>query len=274
MNRHWFAGELETVASFWRLYRRDGITFGFTSHDRDLVFDDIRHRASPGLVHSAVRLTSGLEPDSAEAHGAFTHEAITSDDIAQGCYDSATVEMGLVDWRNMEHKTLFGGSIGAVNHDEFEFTAELESAKSVLRKEPVPRTSPSCRALFCGPGCNLPAPRFTHEVFIGAVDPQTQEISLSGDALDPMLLLEGTLRWIDGPAAGSSHRIVAINDGKLVLDPVLRTRPNAGTRAIAREGCDHRVQTCADRFGNVANFRGEPFLPGNDSISRYPVSEA
>jgi len=36
------------------------------------------------------------------------------------------------------------------------------------------------------------------------------------------------------------------------------------------EGCDKRLETCLSRFGNVVNFRGEPFLPGIDLLTRYP----
>ena len=38
-----------------------------------------------------------------------------------------------------------------------------------------------------------------------------------------------------------------------------------------REGCDHTIATCASRFANAANFQGEPFLPGNDILARYPT---
>jgi hypothetical protein len=38
-----------------------------------------------------------------------------------------------------------------------------------------------------------------------------------------------------------------------------------------QEGCDHTIATCAARFGNAINFQGEPFLPGNDSLTRYPA---
>ena len=36
------------------------------------------------------------------------------------------------------------------------------------------------------------------------------------------------------------------------------------------EGCDKRLATCSQRFDNAANFRGEPHLPGNDLLTRYP----
>ena len=43
-----------------------------------------------------------------------------------------------------------------------------------------------------------------------------------------------------------------------------------GLRALLNEGCDHLLATCASRFGNAANFQGEPFLPGNDLLAQYP----
>ena len=42
-----------------------------------------------------------------------------------------------------------------------------------------------------------------------------------------------------------------------------------GSRALAMEGCDHTLETCATRFANAVNFQGEPFLPGNDLLTRY-----
>jgi hypothetical protein len=36
------------------------------------------------------------------------------------------------------------------------------------------------------------------------------------------------------------------------------------------QGCDKRAATCAERFANIANFRGEPHLPGFDLLTRFP----
>ena len=44
----------------------------------------------------------------------------------------------------------------------------------------------------------------------------------------------------------------------------------AGTLALLTEGCDRQMATCAGRFGNGVNFRGEPYLPGMDLLTRYP----
>jgi hypothetical protein len=39
-------------------------------------------------------------------------------------------------------------------------------------------------------------------------------------------------------------------------------------------GCDRRLTTCRERFGNVANFRGFPHIPGNDFVLKYPRGDA
>jgi uncharacterized phage protein (TIGR02218 family) len=35
-------------------------------------------------------------------------------------------------------------------------------------------------------------------------------------------------------------------------------------------GCDKSLDTCISKFNNVANFRGLPFIPGNDTVVSYP----
>jgi uncharacterized phage protein (TIGR02218 family) len=269
MSRIWFASELETVATFWRIMRQDGITFGFTSHDRDLWFDGILHSASPGMVPSSIRRSADFEPDSAEVEGALTHESIASADIVEGRFDGAQVRIGLVDWEDGNREILYRGAIGSVIEEAGRFTAELVSRKADLLRDPVPRTSPSCRAGFCGPGCTLSAAFFTHEATVGAVDLEENSVSLNGGPA-PGDLIGGWLRWLDGPHAGRAMTIMTEGTSGLVLDSPLDATLALGLGVIVREGCDHTLDTCATRFGNAVNFQGEPFLPGNDLLSRYP----
>src|SRR3546814_20987330 len=42
--------ELVGLAFCWRLDRRDGVSMGLTSHDRDLMVDGLISRASPGML--------------------------------------------------------------------------------------------------------------------------------------------------------------------------------------------------------------------------------
>ncbi len=269
MTRAWFSGDLETVATFWRVLRSDGVALGFTTHDRDLWFDGVLHRAAPGMVPSAIHRSADLDPDSVDARGALSHDAIGAGDLALGRFDGARVRIGVVDWESGERHVLHAGAIGTVAEEDGWFSAELVSRKAELLRDPVPRTSPACRARFCGPGCNLNPARFTREVVLAGLDADANAATFI-DAPDPADHAGGMLRWLDGPQAGIAAGVMGGSDA-LVLDVPVDPATPAGTRALLREGCDHTLDTCATRFGNAVNFRGEPFLPGNDLLTRYPV---
>lgn len=228
------------------------------------------YRTVAGLVPSAIRRSADFEPDSAEVQGALSHDSISATDLALGRFDRARVLIGLVDWESLETRVLYRGAIGTVAEEAGQFTATLQSRKAELQRDPVPRTSPSCRAAFCGPGCTLSAARFEHAGQVSGSDLAANSVTLDA-AVDPALLVGGHLRWLDGPLAGITMGIVALSGGALVLDQPLDIQPEPGNRVLLREGCDRRLETCASRFGNAVNFQGEPFLPGNDLVVRYPV---
>jgi uncharacterized phage protein (TIGR02218 family) len=268
VTRRWFGAELETVSTYWRVARPDGVTLGFSSHDRDLWFNGVLHQSAPGMVPSAIRRTTTTEPDSAEMQGALDHAAIRAVDLEVGRFEGAAVEVGLVDWETGESEPLFAGRIGTVSQGDGGFSAELLSAKAALGRELVPRTAPTCRAVFCGPGCTLSPARFTHELRVAAIDAPRGMVRFAGWA-DAGPLLWGSLRWTDGAEAGLSFAILDQDGGWIGFDRSLPPNLAPGDRAVALEGCDHTLDTCASRFGNAVNFQGEPFLPGNDLLVRY-----
>ena len=270
MSHVFLASELEGVATFWSIKRRDGVALGFTSHDRDLTFGSLTYRAAPGMVPSAIRRTADLRRDAVEVQGVLAHDAISAEDLEAGRYAGARVAIGLVDWETLDHAVLFNGELGNVSREDGSFEAELRSAKAVLEIDPVPRTSPTCRAAFCDAACGLSPARFTHLVQVTTVNAESGGVEVKGghSMIDA---LHGQFKWLEGPHAGLTMQIIGQEDGLLVLDQPLSLAIAAGTRAYLREGCDHTVATCAARFGNAANFRGEPHLPGNDLLARYPT---
>lgn len=223
------------------------------------------------MIPSAIRRTAQLEVDNAEVHGALAHDAISDTDLRAGRYDGARIAIGLVDWETLERATLFHGEIGAIEEQSGQFTAQLRSAKASLEIDAVPRTSPSCRAVFCDAACKRNPAHHTHLALVASVDVEQSKV-LFPAAPDPADMLHGQLRWLDGPLAGLTMHVLDVDATGLTLDHAFDTPPVSGNRALLREGCDHTIATCDARFGNAANFQGEPFLPGNDLLSRYNTS--
>ena len=76
---------------------------------------------------------------------------------------------------------------------------------------------------------------------------------------------------MDGPQAGVTMAMTGALEDALTLDSPVDPATPVGSRISLRQGCDHTLTTCSERFGNAINFRGEPYLPGNDLLARYPV---
>ncbi|MEM6856813.1 MAG: DUF2163 domain-containing protein [Pseudomonadota bacterium] len=265
--RVFFDRELDSVATFWRVFRRDGVALGFTSHDRDLVFSGLRHRAAPGMIPAAIRITSEISDDSAEVEGALSHDAISEADLAAGLFDEASIVIGAVDWETLEHETLYSGQIGQIEDDRQGFSAQLRSSKHILDHDLVPRTSPTCRTTFCARGCGLSATRFTTRCAITGIDEVDNRIEISSNVNGN--LIDGQIRMLGGPQTGLVFGILDVGGQWLVLDRPLAEGIATGIAVEVQEGCDHTLATCTDRFRNAHNFRGEPFLPGNDLLARY-----
>ena len=86
----------------------------------------------------------------------------------------------------------------------------------------------------------------------------------------------GKVTWLTGANTGVAAEIknwdAATSQVTLFLPP---TFPVAdGDTLTLTVGCDKRRETCIDRFANIANMRGEPFLPGLDVALSYPSPHA
>ena len=80
----------------------------------------------------------------------------------------------------------------------------------------------------------------------------------------------GRLRWLDGANGGLASEVLASSGAVVTLAEPPAFVVAAGTRVSIEDGCDKLFATCRDRFANLANFRGEPHLPGVDLLTRYP----
>ncbi|ALE17998.1 FAD/FMN-containing dehydrogenase [Altererythrobacter epoxidivorans] len=147
--------------------------------------------------------------------------------------------------------------------------AQLQSAKANLERSFVPLTSPTCRARFCGEQCGLSSRFFEHFLELDLVDLDSNVVDFSVD--DPALFLDGMVRFTEGPQTGLSFNIIGVSEEGFLLDKAIAAETKPGMKALIIEGCDHLLATCGNRFDNAANFRGEPFLPGNDLLTRYPT---
>lgn len=260
-----------TIAFCWRLQRRDGVTLGFTTHDRDLVIAGLVYRAAPGMLPSAVTLIDGFDAGTMDVSGALTSAAISEADLASGRWDGARVRLFAADWAAPESEQLLlaRGEFGAVSIEGAGFTAELRGPAALLDRPVVERTSPECRANFGDTRCRVDlAPRTRLTRVAAVIDEATIEVESASGEAGPYAY--GSLRWISGANSGLAATILRASGPRLTLRDPVAFDVTIGDRAEIVDGCDKTFETCRNRFANSDNFRGEPHLPGNDLLTRYP----
>ena len=261
-------GELSSLALCWRLERADGAGIALTSHDRELTIDGATHVPTPGILPAAITRSLGLEPNSSEVSGALSTDALDPADLSLGRWDSARAELAAVDWRDPQAAgiELLSGELGNVSIAGDGFTAELEGAAAKLEGPICPSTSAECRAQFGDKACRVDLSGRTLKAIVTSAD----EGVLTLDHQVGTDYVLGRLRYLSGGNCGLAAVVLSAEGNEIRVRDVPRAAVDPGTRVELREGCDKRFQTCAERFANAENFRGEPHLPGNDLLTRYP----
>tara|TARA_R110000824_G_scaffold25838_9_gene89623 strand:- start:4138 stop:4956 length:819 start_codon:yes stop_codon:yes gene_type:complete len=270
MSLDWLDREVTSSAYLWRLERADGLALGFTSHDRDLFIEAFRYRAAPGMVPSSIALSDSLDIDNVEIAGVMTSAAIAEADLDAGRWDGALLYISLVDWEQPEAEPLplICGEFGEIVRSGDSFTVEMLGATSFLDEPIAPLTSPTCRAEFGDRLCKLSLHRHQREGRIMTISNGDIEVDTLGGAAADFAF--GSLRFLEGPNCGLSYAIFDGQGDAVILADLPSQPVDLGTRVLLTEGCNKNFATCRDRFANSINFRGEPYLPGNDLLTRYP----
>jgi uncharacterized phage protein (TIGR02218 family) len=271
----WWQAPLSTLTLCWRLDRADGVSLGLTTHDRDLTIGGLVYRARTGMLPSAVKQSDGFDVDTLDIDGALTDDAITVADLRAGRWDGAGLTLFAADWRDPAAPPLViaRGEIGdvsmqgALDDGSGAFTAELRGPTALLERPVVEQTSPDCRADLGDRRCRVDLSLHRRVARLAAVAGRV----LTLDSAEPVpdAYRYGRLRWLDGANAGLAVALAGSAGATVTLRDPPAFAPEAGARVELLGGCDRLFATCCNRFDNAENFRGEPFLPGNDLLTRY-----
>ena len=271
-------GDVLTLATCWRLARRDGVVFRATDHDGDLEVEGETYRARAGYSRTAVASEAGLAVGNVDLEGVLDDAGLEADALRAGLYDGAEVRIFVVNWQDPSQGTLRlrRGWLGEVTlSSEGQWRTELRGMSQVLAQRLIEPYTPDCRADLGDARCG---------VEIG--DPQWTRPGLVTAPLDALSFtavidVEGKPNdWFTGgviifTSGQNSGRAIEVRGSDLATGDLVLSFPppfpvGTGDAFEIYPGCDKRLSTCIDRFNNVLNFRGDPFVPGTDKLTETP----
>ena len=267
------ASETTTLATCWKVTRKDGAVLGFTDHDQNIVFGGLIYEASTGYTRSAIHTIADLSVDNLDIQSALDSETLIADDLRDGLWDNAEVEIFLVNWQNLSQGRILlkRGSIGQVELQDNVFKAELRGLTQSLQQQIVELYTPDCRADLGDARCKVNLAPLTVTGTVTAATDRYGFTDASRTEADGTWN-GGLVTWTGGANAGRKMEIGSFAGGAFTLFLPMPSAIAVGDAYSLQPGCDKSFATCKARYGNGNNFRGEPYVPGTDQTLQYPDS--
>ena len=260
----------------WTITRRDGETYRFAVCDEDITINSGdyagTYSALSGVGGTAYETKVGGSVDNLDVFGVLSSDAITEEDLRNELFDGAAISLLFIDGDNpdLEQVLILKGWFGETTIEDGKYTIELRSLTQVLNQNCMLAYSHICRAELgdyrCGIDTSLPGYNGTGSV-VSIISLSQFETDLTADT---QFYTYGILTWTSGLNNGVSCEVLSQEDAVVTLLLPVAKNISIGDTFSIRVGCDKQSTTCRDKFDNIINFQGEPFLPGMSAIVRYP----
>jgi len=251
---------------------------GFTNHDRDVTFDELTYLASSGFTASELQSSIGLAVDNLTVSGALSAEALRETDLAAGLYDDAVVEIWRVNWEDPSQRVLMRkGNLGEVTRGRISFEAEVRGLAHKLGQPTGRAYMRACDAALGDARCGIDLTdiQYSGTGVVAQVLTDRRVFTVTGfDSFEGGRFAAGKLLWASGANMARAMEIkahalvgttVTMELWQAMNEPIV-----SGDIFTATMGCDKSFETCRAAFSNGVNFRGFPYMPGNDAVVSYP----
>lgn len=283
-----------TLAGCLKVVRSDGLVVGLTTLDVSIDVGGVTY--FPGLELNDIVSTASLAVDNTNLTVIPDplDDSEYADDIRAKRWNNAFFEIFRVNYKSIGDGVdyLKSGTTGDVKLGEGAYVLEFRGLTQALQQTLGISTSITCRAALAdypqangSALCRLDPSDWTE---IGVVDSVTNN-RVFGDATrtEPdEWFEEGFLKFTgsDGLNIGIEQRVRVFAGGIFTLAEAMPFEVQVGDEYQVIAGCKKRherrlgitvdsdggISDCIDKFDNILNFQGEPFMPGQDKITAAP----
>ena len=263
-----------TLATIFKVTRTDATQFFFTDHDANITYSGDVYLAEAGFKRAEIEGRTDFTVDNTELEGIFNSAAITEADLRGGLYDFAEVEMSVINWAAPVDGALLlrKGWLGEMILKDQVYRTELRGLSQALARRIGEVYSHDCRADLFDTRCALVAATYAETgMVVDTVSVNRRTFTLTTPLSDGTAGYydQGQITWTTGANTSLSMELKTYTTG---TDTIICYIPmpfdiSPGDTLTVYPGCKKRAITdCKDKYNNIVNFRGEPYVPGQDEI--------
>ncbi|NJK36136.1 MAG: DUF2163 domain-containing protein [Oscillatoriales cyanobacterium SM2_2_1] len=264
--------ETPSLARFWLITRKDGVSLAYTNHDEPVAVGGVVYLPLDGFTANNTNQTNTLAVDNTEISSVLTDDRITEKDLIGGVFDSARVDIfdanpleppgGIGENPLAYIPILINGVLGRVETTDIDFRAEVSSRLFRLDQKIGELTSKSCRAQLGDNRCTVNLTPFT---FTGTVTQIVSPIFFFSLGLSQpfQFFSNGLITFTSGANEGFETEVAFSTIDQVLLFEEPPNDLSIGDTYTIVAGCNKSREVCRDKFQNAINFQGEPDVPGN-----------
>jgi uncharacterized phage protein (TIGR02218 family) len=268
-----------------KIFRRDGKLIGITNHDETINFAGLDYVANPGMDPTAITILSQGGASDLDINTLATTDIdfFNPTHIAAGLFDRAETELYFYDIGSTFALLLQRGVIGDFQiRDGIAINMQLKGLATRARERTlVDLYSTIDRAKLGDDKNKLDINNFTYVGEVTGVSTTNPNsvftVDISASASFPAgWFNNGQIRFtsganylassLDGFYEREIRAYTTSAGGTVYLHSQAPFPVSAGVTFEIVEGYDGSLEQARDKFDNVINFRGEPFIPGLDKV--------
>jgi uncharacterized phage protein (TIGR02218 family) len=263
------------MADLYTITLTAGSVLRYTTWDSTLVvLGNTFLTGPPSFERTAIEEKLGMDVSTIE----LTIQASTADlingvpilqAVGLGFFDGAAfkIERLFMDSTGAQIGTVirFSGFIGPVNELSRSYAKiDVEAGTKLLQMQlPAVILQPGCTNTLFDARCGLVKASFAEVNAVQAGSTVNKLLSLS--AKTDGYYDNGQIAFTFGANAGLVKAVKSYAGQFFVFNSPLPFVPNAGDAFIAYPGCDKTQATCTNKFSNLANFEGFPYVPAPET---------
>ena len=269
--------KVHRFARCWKLTRKDSTVFYFTEHDKPIILDDGNtYTPVGGFSASAVQKQSALNPPNFEIVGLLNSSYITFEDLRTGKYDNAELYCYLVDWQYpwVGAWIVERYWIASIHYTGEVWEAQLEGLTKKLASQVGTVYNRTCRHVLGDAICSIVLSSYQAAGTVTGIDQQRNVIVDSGLTGAGAYYYDfGFLVWTSGNNNGETTEVKTYDTftGRFTFYIPTYFDIQVGDTFTVYAGCDKVQQTCIDKYNNIVNFGGFPWIPGPTKMIETPA---
>lgn len=269
--------EVLTLCTCWQIKLRDGRQFGFTDVDRNIWISPTVYYGNQGFDKTAVRNAADATVQNLDLASILSVAGVNLGDLISGDFDGAEMLIFYINYaapplqigvEPFDYCPVAIGTLGEVKTDGISFTATFRGWLDRFNKASTWLTSRTCRHRLGDSRCRVNTALFTVETAIAQVIDARNFILATSAPATANLFANGELTFLGGLSTGSVYQVQSYTADRLLTlyEPVRRAITDNTPVSIVW-GCNLTPGDCYSKFNNIANYGGEPHVPGWDAVA-------